>query len=166
MMATGNKRRFAALAFAVILCSIPTNAQIPQKARFSAYRAVTLAAAAEVVTVQQPASGSKTTVFEFADVYWAVVCEVTLERDGTAATGTAITAVGLGFTSSNVTNAFHTSDVGAGTVIKVFVLAAGETISIDLNGVVMQGDSTAVNLTFRTNSITGDVKIWVRWREE
>ena len=57
---------------------------------YTAYREATLAGAAEVVTVQQAASPAKTIHLDAASVYCSVDCVVTIERNGTAATTTAL----------------------------------------------------------------------------
>jgi len=133
---------------------------------YAVIREVTLPNAAAVVTVQQPATGAARVVFDKALIYCSVACTVTPERDGTAATTTAQSVVALSHGSpASVTTAFVSSNVGTGTQVgPAIVLAAGEKAVIDLP-FMMLTSGTNVNFTLRTNAITGDVKIMIRWRE-
>lgn len=141
--------------------------RINEGPRFSVYKATTLSGAAEVVTIQQPASGSKKVHFAAAMVYCSVACVIEIERDGTAATGTAATEVALTPYGTATAVGWHTSDVGNGTTINTFDVAAGSTVTVDLVGVMLaQGGGTGENLTLRSDSITGDIKITIVWRED
>lgn len=143
------------------------NLRINEGPRFSVYKATTLAGAAEVVTIQQPASDSKKVHFEAVQVYCSVACVIEIERDGTAATGTALTSVALTPYGTATATAWHTSDVGNGTTISTFNVTAGQTVTVDLTGVMLaQGGGTGENLTLRSDSITGDIKITTFWRED
>lgn len=152
----------------ILLAASVASAQglrITEGPRFSVYKATTLSSASEAVTIQQPASGGRTVNFDTALLYCSVACSVELERDGTAATGTALTPVVLTFGTATA-DAFHTSDVGNGSTVTEYNVSAGETLGIDLRGIRMTGNGTGQNLTFRTNTISGDVRITVVWREQ
>lgn len=142
-------------------------AQAPISPQYVVVRAVSLSASGEAVTIQQPASSSKRVQFTSADAYCSVACDVTIERDGTAATATAATIAKLnGEAPTPRATAFSASDVGTGTVIGKRTLSAGGLVRFDLNSKWLQGDGTATNLTIRISSITGDTKINVYWREQ
>src|SRR5690242_4256563 len=81
---------------------------------FVAFKQTALAGTAEVITVQQPASGAKNVSFVAAYVDCSAVCTITLERDGTAATTTALTVVQVNpdFNVAATANAFSASNVG------------------------------------------------------
>jgi len=125
-----------------------------------------LTAAACDVTIQQPASGSQWVEFVYAQVYCSVACVLTISRDGTAATGTGATENSLngGVTATAV--GFIDSDAGAGTTVQTINIAAGATIGISLDGIVLEdNNTTSNNLTLATNEITGDASVYLLWAE-
>lgn len=125
-----------------------------------------LSNSAEVVTIQQPASGSRTVVFKRASIYCSVACTVTLERDGTAATATSLTVVKAHSGAATATaTAWRGSDVGVGTVVSKHYIGAGTTLPLDLSAMYLIGDGTAKNLTLRTSAITGTAVINILWEE-
>lgn len=120
-----------------------------------------LSGAAEVITVQQPATGSRQVSFKSAFVDCSVACTVTLERNGTAATATtlAVRNVNPGELAASAV-AFSSSNVGTGTVLGTASLVAGGAVIFDLTGInFAQGSVANNNLTIRTSSITGTVDI-------
>lgn len=140
----------------------------PKDAAFTATKTTSLSAAAEVITVQHTANDRKTVVFKGASLYCSVSCTITLERDGTAASTTVFSAVNTNPSNLNVkaatSVAYSSSNVGVGTVLTSYAIGSGGTFSIDLTNMILPS-STAANLTFRTNSITGTVIITVLWYE-
>ncbi len=138
------------------------------KPSFSVYHFVDLAAAASVLTVQQPATGGKRVTFDSATLYCENACVVTLERDGTAATTTAAVEVTLDETinTAPTATAFSTSNVGAGTTISVYRLAAGVTFTIDISNIKMSGNGTTKNISLRTASTTGEIARTLVWVED
>lgn len=131
-------------------------------------RTASLSSAAAVVTVQQPASGAASVVhFVGAYVYCSAACDVTLERNGTAATATATTPVSV---NSSVpaakSTAFYSSDVGTGSTIGTYSLPASGSQVLDLSAVYLYGSGTSKNVTVRTSAITGTVKIVIQFSEE
>jgi hypothetical protein len=133
---------------------------------FVAYREATLVAAAEVVTIQQPATAPANVWFDGLSVYCSVACAFTLERNGTAATATEITPAAITPGLAAKAKAFHGSDVGTGTVIARYVVPAGATVPVSVRGMKLRWNGgTGENLTIRTDAISGDVKILVRWGE-
>ena len=133
---------------------------------YTASRETTLSGAAETVTIQQPATNSGQHFFiDGAAVYCSVDCVVTVERNGTAATSTAFTPTPLnpGVIAAKA-QAFHTSNVGAGTLIGKYRVPAGSEKVIQLRGLRLRANYRD-NLTVKTDSITGTVRILVKWAE-
>lgn len=133
---------------------------------FVVQKTTSLSGAAEVITVQQPATGSRRVLFNAAYVDCSVACTVTLERSGTPATATALTVnrINAGETAPSVL-AFSGSDVGAGTVLSVISLSAGGSTVIDLTAMKWEKGTTTTNMSLRTSSITGTVHITIQFSE-
>lgn len=129
---------------------------------YSTSKTTALSGAAEVVTVQLPATGTNTVNFLGAWVDCTVACTLTVERNGAAATSTtlAVNNINPGQTAAAATG-WSSSNVGTGTVISRIGIAAGGGVSIDLTKIRMTGNGTGQNLTIRTNSITGTVNITI-----
>lgn len=154
------------IAIALLLwCATIAHAQV-QPSTFSAYKSTSLSGAAETLTIQKAvATVSRNFQFLSATMYCSVACTIELETAGTVASGTALTPTPLRFGTAAVAEAYHTSNVGNGTTISEYVLAAGEQKSIGLNAVYWAGSSGLKNLTLRTDSITGTVKLGIVWSE-
>jgi hypothetical protein len=134
---------------------------------FTESQSATLVSAAQVVTVQQPASASMQVVFQGAYIYCSVACSWTLERNGTAATSTTQTPTQVNPTTNIAATAtgWVSSNVGVGTVIGNYSLGAGQSLSINLAGVFMTGNGTGSNLTLRSSSVTGTTNCIIQWTE-
>lgn len=126
-------------------------------------KATTLAAATERVTLHFPTGSSKTVYLIGATIYSSVATTYTVERDGTAPTTTAVTPGELNSGTAGLIIAYHTSNVGAGTTIKTYNIAASEEQRIELGYKTLKAGK---NLTIRTASMTGNVRIFLQWREE
>lgn len=131
---------------------------------YSVVKETVLAAAAEVITVQQPASGALTVRLKSAYIDCSVACTITLERNGTVAAGSTITPAPLNAGTAKVT-AWSSSTVGTGTVISKFTLPAGGGVPLDLSGISLIGNGTGKNFTIRTSSITGTVHVNIKLTE-
>ena len=133
---------------------------------YTASKETTLSGAAETVTIQQPATNSRQNFFfDGAAVYCSVDCTVIIERSGTAVMTTAFTPAPLNpGTVAAKAQALHTSNVGAGTAVGKYWIAAGSEKVIQLRGLRLRAN-TRDNLTIKTNSITGTVRILVKWAE-
>lgn len=136
------------------------------------FREATPAAAASVVTVQQPATGARNVRLVSIYVYCAVDCGFSLERDGTAATTTASTPTPMN-SSVPVSKAtgFHTSDVGTGVTLAKFSLVAKSSIVLSasnggLGNVSLTGQGTGKNITVRSSSISGLIQIAIMFTEQ
>lgn len=141
-------------------------------AMYSISKRTTLAAAAEVITIQAPVVGTLPTIqFIGATITSSAACSFTLERDGTSATTTAQTPVQLNPNHPRSAGAaralaFNTSNVGVGTVIKNFDIPAAGTFTLDLTPIVMPASSIANrNFTIRSGTCTATVVINIDWVE-
>lgn len=128
----------------------------------------TLSTGPEWVTIQQPTTGGRMVEFKSAYVECSVACTVTLERNGSRATG--ITpktpqpvnpregaAVAVGFVASNV---------GQGSVLQVSTVQAGGYVVFDLTGMNLKPNAgNGENFTVKTSDITGVVNITINWTE-
>lgn len=136
-------------------------------------REVTLAGTAEVITIQIPAASARYLRMKLAQIWCSTgSVECTIERDGTAATTTALTVKKVNpnaaWVPTSIASAFHTSNVGAGTQVGTKQTAYSSTPGLVLNmtPTVLEKASAAVrNLTIRTASYTGTVRISVMWEE-
>jgi len=133
---------------------------------YSVTKSTALSSSAEVITVQQPASGSLTVNFVSAYIDSTAACSFTIERNGTAATSTPLTPAPVNYNqASATTTGWSGSNVGTGTVITNAGIAAGGGVVIDLSRIVMQGNGTYKNLTLRTASCTATVNIVIVYTE-
>lgn len=134
---------------------------------YAASQTTTLSAAAEVVTIQAPATQAAMTrliQMKGVAVVCSVACTVSLERDGTAATSTSLTVNPvLNNAPAATATAWHSSNVGSGTVLSQYQIAAGGTLNLDLSNKWLGAPSQ--NVTIRTSSITGTVNINFMWAE-
>lgn len=149
------------------ILAITLLAQNITQPKYLVYKETTLSSAAEVITVQQPASGGKIVNFTDAYIYCSVACNPTIEINGTAASATTLAVIPLSNTlNASPTTAWSASNAGVGTVVGKFSIAAGIPYPLDLSGMRMQGNSNTTNMTVRTDSITGTVRIQIRWIEQ
>jgi hypothetical protein len=134
---------------------------------YGSYSEATPTGAAVVVTIQQPSTGARQLVFEGGTIFCSVPCVPALEMNGTAATATPAGVIKLDTRAPSATaGVFTGSDVGAGTVINRYPIAAGGQTDILKSGLTL-GVSTGVrqNLTIRTDAISGTVRILLMWSE-
>jgi hypothetical protein len=155
-----------AIAILALLCTAAT-AQGPDYLRsYCATKSTSLSGTAEVITIQQPATGAKYVRFSGASVYASVETGLTLERDGTAATSNTLTTAALSaLSTASTATAWSASNVGSGTTLATYTVPVGQTLVLDLSNVWLIGDGTAKNLTLRTSAVTGTVKVNVCWEE-
>lgn len=138
-----------------------------EPAQYSAYRSVSLTSAAETVTIQQPATGARRVILVSASVYCSAACVPTFKRNGTAADINAMTVNTLTDAyRSPAAVAFSGSNVGSGTTLYSYNVAAGSTATFDLSGIELRGNGATKNFSISTDSVTATVKIQILWREE
>ena len=134
---------------------------------YTVSKTTTLSSSAEIITVQQPATGALITRFISAFVDSASGCAFTIERNGTPASSTALTPVAANpsVTPAATTTAWYSSNVGVGSVITRATLPAGGGIVVDLSKVFLQKNDMGQNLTVRTASCSGVVDIVITYSE-
>ena len=122
----------------------------------------TLSGSAAVVTVQTGASSRKVQM-KFVSVYSSAALTFEIERNGSAATGTELTVLeeNPGGPSSSV-SAYHTSNAGDVAGVVYDVVAEGTMVVVLTDHFLL---SAGENITIRTNSITGTVRINPKWLE-
>lgn len=135
--------------------------------KYEIYKETSLSSAAEVITLQQPSTGAKNVYPTDGSVYCSVDCIITFEKNGTAATTTALAVNSLQDNAPTPSaTAFSASNVGTGTVINKLNITAGNTQPLDFVGMGLSDNNTAKNYTMRTNSISGTVRVVWRWIEK
>jgi hypothetical protein len=150
-------KRFLPILVVLLALSAPLAAQ---RFPYAYTKTSVLNAATEVITVQMPADSPPLRAFAFKgiSVYCSAECSFTLERDGTPATATAGTMLGLNRTTpAPVVKVYYSSDVGAGTSIGAYTVPAGGTLPIDLSSKRLTNPNE--NLTVRIASVTATVKV-------
>jgi len=158
--------------FALLPCAGPLLAQ-GSVSEYYIDREAVLSGAASVVTIQIPSASTRSLQLKFAQVWCSAgSVEVTIERDGAAATTTSVTPAKINpnavWVPSSIASAFHTSNVGAGTQIgiKQTAYAGNDGLKLDMTSTVLEKASASVrNLTFRTASYTGTVRTYILWEE-
>jgi hypothetical protein len=149
----------------VLLLMLLASSAFAQNARgiYTAEWSEALVATAQAVTIQIPAaSGVRNARMDSAAIYCSVQCEFTVERDGAAATTTAMTSRRVSGNTTSVARAYRSSDAGTGTVLSRLVVPAGGTVAVDLSDI---GLFAGQNCTVRTAAITGTAIVNVKWRE-
>ena len=134
---------------------------------YTAAKNTALTTAAEVVTIQQPATGSRQVTFISVYFDCSVACQFTLERNGTAASSTSLAVKNVNPNETAPSSvAWSSSNVGVGTTIGIYNCASACALSIDLTGVAFsQGSTAGTNITMRSNSITGTVDVIFKFKE-
>lgn len=135
------------------------------KLHYVAHKETSLSSAVEKVTIQQPSTGAKTVTFTGAALYSSVAATFTLSQAGTPATNTALTPTPLNQAPAATAKAFYSSDVGSGTTVVPYHVAAGQTLPIDLSSFYFAGNGITQNLTIASSSVTGTVSIDITWDE-
>jgi len=156
--------------FIILLGSFPFMAKSqdssdPNLERYQFFREADLSTAAEVVTIQHPASGSRRFFIEWVEIFCSVDCVVTVERDGTDATGGSnLTATTINQQETIAAEGFHTSNVGVGTVIKTKLVPGNTSKALVYDAGLFMPTGADKNFTIRTDSITGKVRITITLR--
>lgn len=151
-------KRLALFALALLIAPTGKTAGI-----YTYERASSPSASAEVVTLHFPTGSSKTMYLIGATIYSSVATTYTVERDGTAPTTTPVIPAELNSGTAGLIVAYHTSNVGSGTTVKTYNIAASEEQRIELGYKTLKAGK---NITIRTASMTGNVRIFLQWREE
>lgn len=165
-----NRRHFLTIAGCGLLAR-PILAQ-RERRTLNAYtigKSTTLSGAAEVITLQQPTSGARIVQFVSAYIYSSAAVTISQERNGSAATSTAMTPGPVNPDAADAAKltAFHTSNSNnaSATILPPIHIPAGSSKTLDISWIQMRGNGTGKNYTIRTGSMTGDVIISVMWEE-
>jgi len=151
----------ALLLLTALTALAQTNPLVP---RYQANKTTVLSGTAEKITVQATA-GSGAVAFEEADIYCSVACVATVSTNGAAASTTTLAIAGpVGVMSAVPPVAFSASNVGAGTVLKSFNIAAGATLVLDMHAFYLPpGAGGTANVSVGVAAITGTVTIQIQW---
>ena len=126
---------------------------------YSVERKVSLSTSAEVITLQNPAGGKRTT-FEYASVYCSAAVEFTEEYDGTVSGGTTLTVNRRARDGAGTVTATHTTTIASTNVLQRHKCTAASTYVFK-----PQALKGGEELTIRTESATADIIIQVQWHE-
>lgn len=133
--------------------------------------ALSLSSAGEVLTLQvgATAANNKKVYVDGIYVFADAAATFTLERDGTAATTTGPSApTPLRKGQPAATSVYFTaSNVGSGTVLGKYGIPAGGYVAFGLDDFgFLDPNGGSQNLTIRVDSMTGNLKIVVKFHEE
>ncbi len=138
--------------------------------RFSATTGkITLTGSASSFTIQQATSGSKKIIFESANIYCSVACEVSQAQNGTAATATSSPVLQIQPVGPSPTaTAWTSSNVGTGTSVGgILEVPAAGVAALDLSRIFFAKTATSsTNYTISVNGISGTVIITFYWSEQ
>jgi hypothetical protein len=131
------------------------------------YEAIhTSASGGEALTVQQPANTTYAVQFEVAAIYCSVACTVAISQNGTAATGTALATTALNGSPTSTATAWSASNVGSGTALYIYHVAATTTLTLDLTKFILnRGQGTASNFTITTSGTSLVANEMIQWIE-
>lgn len=154
----------SAIRLSVLVLAIASCALAQRQSSYTAVRKATLSGAAEVLTLRVPTGSAKTARLSAASIYASVATELTLERDGTYASGSAITPAKLNpeLDATAVSLPTYGTSISGTTVIGQYTVPAGGTLVLDLYGVEVRATKS---ITIRTASVTGTVIITLKWYE-
>jgi len=132
---------------------------------YNASKTTVLSGGTEVITIQNPNNKGVKMSVRGVYVKCSVPCDFTLERDGTAATTTAL-AFDRGSKASPapVGVAFSASNAGTG-VFKWPYTSGPSGLSVPLTGVDLPGDGSNSNFSVRIAALTGTVFVLTQWGE-
>ena len=135
-----------------------------QLACYQVLKETSLSAAAETITVQTVGLADVHRM-KWATVYCSVACDFTITQNGTAATTTTLAVTSSNGVQTGSAVAFSASNVGAGTTLAKYSVPAGGTFAVSLSEFRLQALSatTPGNLNIVTSSITGTVRIQIKW---
>jgi hypothetical protein len=134
---------------------------------FHATHEVSLSGSGTTFTLQLPAKAGKRVYPQAAVIECSVDCTVTQDRNGSAATGTAVTALGLNNSGTAAATFYRASNANAGTALVPVTVKAGVQAVVDMTYTVFsRGVDTAQNHNWRVSAITGNARVSVIWGEK
>lgn len=140
---------------------------LPAQIVYVATKTTALSGSAEIVTVQ--ASNTQAVATRFIGAFIdssSASCGITIEWKGTPATASTLTVATLPpATSTAISSAYSSSNVGTGTVIYRGTVPSGGGVWVDLSKAFWNTATIANNLTVRTASCTTTVDINIYFQE-
>lgn len=155
------------LALGIQIMQHQAHAQDISVPRYITYKATT-STTSERVTVQQVTGGKSNQVhFDKIYVQCTVACVFTLSQNGTAATATALAITPVNLSADTRSIAFSGSNVGTGTVLATYNIAAGAGFLYDASALYLgRGSNSSNNLTVGVTGASGDIKIQINHTEQ
>jgi hypothetical protein len=133
---------------------------------FEATAEVTVSGADAVFTIQLPAKSEKRVYLQLAYVKCSAACTVQQERNGTAATATAVAPVALNTTATPAATLYKTSNSTSGAALAPIDLNANAPQVLDMSFSTFAKNASGVqNHTWRVAAFTGTVRVGVIWGE-
>lgn len=129
---------------------------------------VTLSGAAGKMTLQQPASPTKTARLRVASIYADTAAVVTLERSCTSAATTTVQTPQryLDGTTVATLRIYTASNASTCTAMKKINVGAGQEVALDnIDDFIIQKNAGA-NFGFSIASMTGTVRIYLKYTED
>ncbi|MEZ5398616.1 MAG: hypothetical protein R2729_03040 [Bryobacteraceae bacterium] len=127
---------------------------------------LSLSGAGGAITLQLPAKAGTRVYAQTAVVRCSVACTVTQERDGSAATATAVTPVALNGGATPAATLYQGSSSTGGSSLLPLSLSAGQAVTLDMTFTAFKRNADAAqNHTWRVSSITGTFDVGVIWGE-
>lgn len=152
----------------LLFCVLPASAQYPKStSQLPDIWTIShdCSSAPCVWTVQKTASGTKKLRLKSATVYCAAAGTVTQERNGSAASGNAITArlinpeatYTAGFTAHSAS-----SSTGGTTIARAVNVPATTEYPLELEDIYLIGNATTINYTVRMSSGCGNASLLLK----
>lgn len=158
------------LSFIFMLAGLVLGQVSPEQADSMQYYMATyqtsLSGAGTTFTLQVPASSGKRVYLQTAVLECTVDCTVSQDKNGSAATGTSVAAVGLNTNGTPIATFYRASNAGAGSDLLPIIVRAGVQTALDMTPTVFaRGAGTAQNFNWRVSSITGGARVTITWAE-
>jgi len=153
-------RKLSLILLGLLIC-MP---MLAQKGTYLVNRKAALSSSAEVVTLRLAAAATVVAQPLFVSIYSSADVEITIERDGTYVSGTALTANKSSTANLTATAAAtYGTTITSTTVLQQHQVTSGSTLVVSLDMIAVKAGES---LTIRTESATA-TKLLVNlcWRE-
>ena len=141
-------RKLSLILLGLLIC-MP---MLAQKGTYTVNHETSLSASAEVITLRLAAAATGVAQPQFVSIYSSADVEITIERDGTYVSGTALT-VNKSSTGDATASALVTygTTITSTTVIQKHEVTSGSTLVVSLDMIAVKAGES---LTIRTESAT------------